>query len=297
MIRIRIANIDTIAKEFETRIENSIVKNKLNGEKFDDTNDLQKRIREIYLCEPSKLKDKHQEFSDYLDNNHIGEIDDIKSKYFGYKTTIGYTKDKQSHAYWLMSKLNVNVCPYCNRNYTFTVSNNRPQIDHFYCQETYPYLSLSFYNLIPSCPVCNHIKKTEDLEIHPHKDEFGEDCKFQIDKIEKCVLSENYDNWNLGFTPHYQKYDKNIDKLKLIEFYNGCNGHCGHKDYVAEIVFKAQAYNNEYYKTLIDTFRSQGLSSQEMNLLIFGNYTEVEDMSRRSLSKLTKDILDQLKIK
>jgi hypothetical protein len=196
-----------------------------------------------------------------------------------------------------MNKLNVNVCPYCNQNYTFTVSNNRPQIDHFYCQENYPYLALSFFNLIPSCPVCNHIKKIADLEINPHKDEFGEDCKFQIDKIEQCVLSKNYDNWLLEFTPHDKKYDDNIEKLKLIDFYNGCNGHCGHKDYVSEIVFKAQAYSNLYYETLIDTFKNQGLSGTEMNLLIFGNYIESENMNKRPLSKLTKDILEQLKIK
>ena len=297
MIKIRIANIDTIATEFEKRIEDSIVKTKLNKVPFSDTDELQKRIREIYLCKPSELESKHEEFTRYLNVNHRAEINDIKSKYFDYETIIDYTKRGEGkHAYWLMGKLNVTVCPYCNRNYTFTISRNRPQIDHFYCQENYPYLALSFYNLIPSCPVCNHIKKTESLKIHPHTEEFGDNCKFTVNKMEQCVLSKDYNNWLLEFAPHDKKYDANIEKLELMDFYNGVNGHCGHKDYVSEIVFKAQAYNNQYYETLINTFQNQGLSSQEMNLLIFGNYVEPEDMNKRPLSKLTKDILEQLKI-
>lgn len=298
MIKIQIANIDTIAKEFKNRIENSIVKNKLDSNLFSNPDELHKRISEMYLCEPSKLKSKHKEFSNYLNNIHTADIESIKSKYFDYESIIDYTKRGEGkHAYWLMNKLNVNVCPYCNRNYTFTIKNNRPQIDHFYCQESYPYLALSFYNLIPSCPVCNHIKKTEDIEIHPHKEGFGNDCKFQINKIEQCILGKDYDNWLLEFSPHDTKYDANIDKLKLIDFYNGIDGHGGHKDYISEIVFKAQAYNNLYYETLLNTFKNQGLTSKEMNLLIFGNYVELEDMNKRSLSKLTKDILEQLKMK
>jgi len=48
-----------------------------------------------------------------------------------------------------------------------------------------------------------------------------------------------------------------------------------------------------YYETLIDTFKNQGLSGTEMNLLIFGNYIESENMNKCPWSKLTKGVLEQ----
>lgn len=39
------------------------------------------------------------------------------------------------------------------------------QFDHFYDKSDYPYLSMSLYNLIPSCSSCNHQKRITQLDI------------------------------------------------------------------------------------------------------------------------------------
>jgi hypothetical protein len=96
--------------------------------------------------------------------------------------------------YGLAQKLNLKVCPYCNRNYTLTINKEvvnshlgkikvvktRPDFDHFFCKSKHPILALSFYNLIPSCAICNRTLKGDvefslDIQnghVHPYLEGF-----------------------------------------------------------------------------------------------------------------------------
>ena len=57
--------------------------------------------------------------------------------------------------------LNLRICPYCGRAFIYSVQQVgsktvvKPQIDHFLPKSKYPFLALSFMNLIPSCQTCN----------------------------------------------------------------------------------------------------------------------------------------------
>lgn len=57
--------------------------------------------------------------------------------------------------------LNLRICPYCGRAFIYGVQQVgsktvvKPQIDHFLPKSKYPFLALSFMNLIPSCQTCN----------------------------------------------------------------------------------------------------------------------------------------------
>lgn len=169
----------------------------------------------------------------------------------------------------------------------------RPQFDHFYPKSKYPYLALSFYNLVPSCAVCN-LAKSDNLRIcregiNPYSDGFPNDCRFTIDTIEKCVLVGNSKEWKISLPPK-GKHQHHVDTLLLGDLYSQ------HKDYVEEIVFKAQAYNDDCYAGLLDSFSGLGLTPNEMNRLIFGNYIAPAEYGKRPLSKLTADILHQLGI-
>lgn len=79
----------------------------------------------------------------------------------------------------VFEKLNIRTCPYCNRQYTFTLKpsqkgdpNTSPEFDHFYPKSDYPTLAICFYNLVPSCHCCNHGKSTKQLNTNPYFDEF-----------------------------------------------------------------------------------------------------------------------------
>lgn len=47
-------------------------------------------------------------------------------------------------------ELGIKTCPYCNRSYIYTLDKGsvRPQYDHFFNKNRYPYLAVSIYNLI-----------------------------------------------------------------------------------------------------------------------------------------------------
>lgn len=83
---------------------------------------------------------------------------------------------KEPVAYWLQNQLGVKVCPYCNRMYATTLygkRRTRPDFDHFYPQSRYPYLTVSLFNLIPSCNVCNKAK----LDYAEIKENFKKESK------------------------------------------------------------------------------------------------------------------------
>lgn len=102
--------------------------------------------------------------------------------------------NKKWNAYKLCEDLGVTVCPYCNRQYIFTViSDNcvRPQLDHFFPKLKYPLLSCSFYNLIPSCPSCNMLKNDKDVSlIYPYQEEFGKNGCFEIMLDDYSLIQE-----------------------------------------------------------------------------------------------------------
>ena len=71
----------------------------------------------------------------------------------------------------LVDKLNIKTCPYCNRQFIYTFNGRapeRPELDHFYPKANYPLFCLSFYNLIPACHSCNHVKSEEEIGINPY---------------------------------------------------------------------------------------------------------------------------------
>lgn len=97
--------------------------------------------------------------------------------------------------YQLIMELGLNVCPYCNRQYISTYysqkGRTRGDLDHFFPKTLYPFLSLSFYNLIPSCKVCNSsLKGSKEFEygkyIHPYEEGFEDKVIFtyNIEEVE-----------------------------------------------------------------------------------------------------------------
>ena len=191
-------------------------------------------------------------------------------------------------AYTFVEELNIKTCPYCNRNYTFVVKKGklRPEIDHFYPKTLYPYLAVNYFNLIPSCQTCNKTKSD----------------KFNIDWINPYDVKQT--DYKLTYTPKsinfaqvsHSKYDfdsfeinfistnENIKTFKLKELYKQ------HKDIVLELLIK-KAY---YPKSYIEELKSFGFSEDEIYRYLTCNYKSEDDLHKRPLSKLIKDINEEL---
>lgn len=200
--------------------------------------------------------------------------------------------DGLNNADWLLKKLNIKVCPYCNRAYTFTVKGKngvRPELDHFFPRsvDKYMHLALSFYNLVPSCPSCNHTKNNKVFDFHPYYGMLngsGVKPEFKIKNVNtqnpRTLFPDKpeivIDNTNL-----------NISELRLDSLYKH------HSDYAKEILDKIQAYNASSYDPLTATFQSIYKTPEEIDRLIWGNYIDDASENKRPLSKLTRDILKQ----
>ena len=70
------------------------------------------------------------------------------------------TDEKEDTAYWLQRRIGLRTCPYCNVNYTRVSARGRfrADLEHFFPKSKYPYLSVTLYNLFPSCHTCNKLK-------------------------------------------------------------------------------------------------------------------------------------------
>jgi len=124
----------------------------------------EKEVEKLLLADQKELRNYISKFGSYAGST-------IKSDYllnsvFKYKNFAN-----RKIAYHISSKRNVTVCPYCNRQYIFTVIPSkgrvRPQFDHYFPKKEYPYLALSLYNMIPSCSICNMAKSSLDTYCRP----------------------------------------------------------------------------------------------------------------------------------
>lgn len=145
-------------------------------------------------------------------NKLLRDIFEKEYKNWGSRTTYG--------AYSFVEQLDLKTCPYCNRNYTFLVNEEngklRPEIDHFYPKSIYPFLAMSFYNLIPSCSICNHTKsdKVEKSLENPYEVK-NESYKFTYvpNSIDfSMVEKEHYD-----FDSFEIKIDGNPSNIELFK--------------------------------------------------------------------------------
>ena len=69
-----------------------------------------------------------------------------------------------------------------------------------------------------------------------------------------------------------------------------------HRDYIYELIWKFQAYDEHKIETFYNDFKTIFSSEDEVRALVFGQYGTSRDMHKRPLSKLTQDILDDCKI-
>lgn len=240
--------------------------------------------------------------------NGAASISDTIYECFNYD---GYSVSDKP--YDVLKKLNIDVCPYCNRQYISTYldpdGKTRPTLDHFYSKKQYPYLSNSFFNLIPSCYSCNSsfkgkIEFTFKTHIHPFTECFDGIVKFSINfkKGENTAdyiaqFYHNNDTLDIGFEylvpPNSKKYQKAFRNIKTFHLKNIYNRF--HKDMVVELLQKQAIYNTSgYAKSLATTFPKLFNSENDILKMILGNYIQNGQLNNRPLSRLVRDISEEI---
>ena len=190
-----------------------------------------------------------------------------------------------------VEELQVTVCPYCNRNFVNSIDKRTMcTLDHFYDKKTYPILAVSFYNLVPVCHACNHIKASKAISYSPHNMKFNTDDLLTFDFFING-MDYLHDSTQIGIEIDYNSvFQSNVKELKLQEVYQI------HSDIVQECIKKAIVFNQEYLTDLFNTYNGLFDSKEELYRIVFGNYLEESFYGKRPLSKMTKDIISNLLI-
>jgi len=292
VIKITHKNLDEIVDKHFKNIENYINKNN-NKYKIDDINcDLiykyNKDLEQIIKLSPSDMK----ELIGISINESPVTIEQFKDLYEVFRN---------KWAVDLIEKLDIHVCPYCNRENIFkfedTVKNTARTIatfDHFYSKKQYPFLAVSFYNLIPCCHICNskfkHKKDFFDIEhLHPYQEDFNSLAKFKL-KIESVNYFYDKNEFSIELFAEDEKTKNTIETFRLNDLYQN------HKDIVLELIQKREIYPDSYIDELAHNYSGLFKNREDLLRLITCGYVEDKDLNKRPLSKLIKDISEELEL-
>lgn len=216
---------------------------------------------------------------------------------FNYDLFIKKAK-KRYDAYNLAESLDINTCPYCNRNYTNTVirSNGekltRPQFDHYIDKGTNPLLAISFFNLIPSCSICNSsIKGTAKFDLdnylHPYIDNNIEDIRFtyKYSNQTKTGLKVQVE------TPDQSKSKNTVEAFAIEQIYNS------HTSELLDLIKTRQYFSDKYLSILrSNLLKDVIVSRDDLYRIVFGTEYDSINFVNRPFSKFKNDILKELGI-
>jgi transposase-like protein len=233
-------------------------------------------FKKLLLIEPDS-------FDSTLTLNSQGfvfNVGEIKLRKF-YSTIVDKEEFKE-----IVMQMGIKTCPYCNRNFIEVVirrdgSRRRTsQIDHFLGKDTYPIYAISFYNLIPVCPSCNHHKSTKTLERNPYLlDE--NDMKFSI----KLLRSDYYNEQSFRIVLLGKTQDALM--LDLEEIYQL------HKNIVEMLIIKKRIYTRSIIDQLLKQLHLLGYNEDRIRSIVFG-VDQKAVFLEEPLSKLKHDILNLL---
>ena len=270
---------------------------------LDDSNNL----KEIILVRPENAATLNTQLK-----NRFGISNANKAIFYRVLNEIIYYSFFNRFAYGIASILGLSTCPYCNRNFIHTVIDDdadeviRPTFDHFFSQVDHPFLSLSFYNLIPSCYHCNsnlkgEVEMTLDTHIHPYLEGFDRDAIFYV--LIKDLLPDKSDARNYTLTIVNKQFPKglkfrrifglipaegNVNLFRLVDIYRA------HLDVVGELVVKCDRLSKGYANSLMNLFPGLHMNQSEFYRFYFGNYFDEKDFHRRPLAKMSKDVVLQV---
>ncbi len=191
-------------------------------------------LRRFLLASPIQIDD--------WVNNKKGslEFDFFKKLYVNRfaKSPNDYVDSQRTYnAYSLLESIDFHVCPYCDENYMDIVEiegkmRRTFDIDHFHPKnmDDFPALAMCFYNLIPSCKVCNSIKNASYIAANPYREDIEEWSHFipanpdvffgrileslTDDEIKIRLITQNGMTANNNIFGIEQRYNRRTDMLK-----------------------------------------------------------------------------------
>jgi hypothetical protein len=224
-------------------------------------------------------------------------ITGIKAQYERFRTTrnspFRTAMNDTYDGYVFAANLGLSVCPYCNRNYIFNIpetTRTTCELDHFYDKAAFPFFALSFYNLIPSCKTCNHLKSNASGEFYNlHRGDHTERELLEFScKITGAGFLDDTRNLELSYVVD-STYQDTFDQLRIKELYSK------HLDLVQEVIKKRLIYSSEYIDQMYNDYRGRLFNNRDQVLNhLLSSYIQEDEIHLRPFAKLIRHIWQQL---
>lgn len=261
-----------------------------------------KDYKKIIVAEPNELESYTMKtWNDEIKNSE--NFRDALLYIFGYEERF---RENVNRGIWLAKMLNIKSCPYCNAQYTILIQDHNKksiakfQFDHFFPKNEYPYLSISLYNLVPSCANCNITKSNKPLSLsnhyHPYFNDFAFKSEFYLKydpEPSKLVFNEiKKQNLEVIFRPKPKYPDKDELIKKHDELYDITGIYNRHQDVAEDLLTSAILYKSakKHYQSIEGLFLSNDLFKR----YLIGTYSDSESILERPLTKFRQDIARQL---
>lgn len=264
-------------------------------------------FEKLILADKQEMQQYIFQYKKYLRSNNfefksIKKLEDENSSNVIFQNLLSmhntYENFSSKYNNQIVDAVGTRTCLYCNREYIInytdkTDTKTTAELDHFYPRSLYPFLSITFLNLIPSCKTCNSKLKGdkdtfEEKILYPYEANLNDNIKFKL-HIKNVDFLNNKTKFKLNLETNNQDATNSKELFKLNELYQE------HKDIVLELIQKAQIYNDSYIDELMKSYEGTIFKNREDLLrLITCGYVSDEDLNKRPLSKLIKDMSEEL---
>jgi hypothetical protein len=210
-----------------------------------------------------------------------------------------------------LEKLKINTCVYCNsefistshliklddygniikdeRNEAVIDNKGRFQLDHFWPKSKHPFLSITFFNLQPSCNFCNLWKSDADIPFNLFTNKKNLPSPFKFSVAEENIIDYVSSHQKEFLKLHFKSSVENYEKFHIEEVYESF------KDEVEELFWKKVSNGISYLDMLKSSLPDALMVDQDLLFRFFyGYYKDPKDILKRPLTKMKQDIAIQL---
>lgn len=279
------------------------------------------RIERIIISEPKDLIKINNDFKLFVDEifgNDTYKLFETPKKDSSKKLPIKIVKffenlsaifnydilglEKAYTSYTLTRNLGIRTCVYCNISYILTQTKYgttgerdggrimNPQLDHYFPQSKYPLLQVSFFNLIPSCDICNsRVKRDFEFNFEKHTHPYQSvkpDFKFSY-RPRFVSEGEGSHVFFIAENDECKKAKLTAEAMLTDRIYEA------HQYEIEDLIKLKKAYSSKYLDTLQSFF--PGTNFDEVYRLIVGTEMSPENFHKRPFSKFNSDILHELR--
>lgn len=270
-----------------------------------------------------------EEIKDYLNLMHDDVISFLETnirKKDKNQVFINYDDMDDDMRHELLNHLGIKTCPYCNRQYITSwpsPSKRRTtaDLDHYYPKSLFPLFSLSSFNFIPSCHVCNSLIKGDRFfeTLYPYEESAEESVRFDIGIKKGKEPKDIVDIW-LGKGRDSLPEIQNISELiienictdefrkKLIdnelELFRLKTLYKNHLDEAINVFLILRIYlEKDFYKNNINNIcdrigikggdKDSMITKEELKGFLLGMVSDGQGLADKPLSKMISDIYNR----